>query len=259
MKNVSLNEIRIDGGTQGRTVIDQQTVYQYVDCMKDGDVFPPLETVFDGTTHWLVDGFHRYHAYKILGAKKVEVQYKPGTQEEAQVISFGVNGKHGKPRTNDDKNKIVLAALEHPMLKDKTNYEIAKVCAVSQPFVAGLRDPEKKEKQAKQKEQHIQKKAKEIVEQSGQDTNPISSDQGLGPDADELKANELAMQADMETMYKLLDSDDALAEAHEEIKRLNHQNAQLEIRLHGLMNEKNAAIKMVKDLQKQLEKLKAQK
>lgn len=258
MKNVSLNEIRIDGGTQGRTVIDQQTVYQYVDCMKEGDEFPPLETVFDGTTHWLVDGFHRYHAYKILNTKKVDVQYKPGTQEEAQVRSFGVNGKHGKPRTNEDKNKIVLAALEHPMLQDKSNYEIAKICAVSQPFVAGLRDPEKKEKQVKQKEQHIQKKAQEIAEQISQDTNPISSDgSGEAPDADELKANELAMEADMEAMYKLLESDDALAEAHAEIKRLNHLYAQLEIRLHGLMNEKNAAIKMVKDLQKQLDKKKA--
>jgi septal ring factor EnvC (AmiA/AmiB activator) len=60
-------------------------------------------------------------------------------------------------------------------------------------------------------------------------------------------------------MYKLLESDDALATAHEEIKRLNLRNAQLETRLHGLMNERNEAIKMVKDLQKQLDKLKVKK
>jgi len=74
-----------------------------------------------------------------------------------------------------------------------------------------------------------------------------------------LKANELAVQADMEAMYKLLESDDALATAHEEIKRLNLLNGQLEVRLHGLMNERNEAVKMVKKLQKELDKLKAKK
>ena len=30
MRTVKLNEIRIDGGTQGRAVIDQPTVYNYL-------------------------------------------------------------------------------------------------------------------------------------------------------------------------------------------------------------------------------------
>ena len=98
MRKISIDDIRIDGNTQGRVVIDQPTVRNYVDDMKEGDVFPPLSTVFDGTVYWLVDGFHRYHAYKIIGIKDVEVDYKPGTQEEAQVMSFGMNGKHGKAR-----------------------------------------------------------------------------------------------------------------------------------------------------------------
>jgi hypothetical protein len=74
-----------------------------------------------------------------------------------------------------------------------------------------------------------------------------------------MRAAELAIQADQETMYKLLESDDALATAHEEIKRLNLLNGQLEVRLHGLMNEKNEAVRLVKKLQKELDKLKAQK
>lgn len=267
MKKVNLNDIRIDGGTQSRLVIDQALVYQYIECMKDGDEFPLIETVFDGSTHWLVDGFHRYHAFKLMGLKQTEVKYKPGTQAEAQVISFGVNGKHGKPRTVEDKRNAVEMALAHPLTKDKSVYEIAKICVVSQPFVAGVKDPEKKKKQKDAKEKHIQKKAEELSE----NTNQISSDEkttvrespsldaGMNPDEDELKANELAMQADQDAMYKLLESDDALATAHEEIKRLNHLNAQLEIRLHGIMNEKNECVKMVKKLQKELDKTKGKK
>ena len=55
--------------TMARSVRHFLDVFPVVD-MKDGDIFPPLDTTFDGVTHWLVDGFHRYHAYKILGIKE---------------------------------------------------------------------------------------------------------------------------------------------------------------------------------------------
>lgn len=262
MKKVNLNDIRIDGGTQGRAVIDQPTVYHYIDCMKEGDTFPPLDTVFDGSTHWLVDGFHRYHAYKIIGLKQVDVNYKPGTQAEAQVISFGVNGKHGKPRSIEDKHRIVEAALVHELTKGKTDYEIAKVCELSKSFVASVRSPEKKQKQEEAKKKHIVKKAKEIAGediQNGSQTtiSEPTPDDGVGPDENELKANALALQADQDAMYELLEADEALATAYENIQRLNLLNAQLEVRIHGLMNERNEAVKMVKKLQKENEKLKA--
>jgi hypothetical protein len=271
MKRVNLQDIRIDGGTQSRVVIDQPTVYHYIECAKGGDEFPPLETVFDGATHWLVDGFHRYHAYKLMGLKQADVNYKPGTQAEAQIVSFGVNGKHGKPRTVEDKRNAVEMALEHPDLKDATMYEIAKICMVSQPFVAGVKDPEKKKKQKEAKEKSIKKKAEELTAQDAPETtNQISSEKttppapvdlntGVGPDENELRANELALQADMDIMYKMLEADDALAVAHEEIKRLNLAYAQLDVRFKGLMNERNQAVKMVKELQKQIDKSKAKK
>lgn len=264
MKKINLNDIRIDGGTQGRVVIDQQLVYQYLECMKEGDEFPALFTVFDGATHWLVDGFHRYHAYKLLGIKQVEVNYKPGTQLEAQVMSFGVNGTHGKPRTNEDKRKVVEEALIHSLTKDKSDYEIAKICAVSKSFVASIRNPEAKKKQTEAKKKHIVEKAKQIAEESAENGSQTTNTEvvhagGEGPDEAELKANELALQADQDAMYKLLESDEPLKVAHEEIKRLNHLNAQLDVRLHGLMNERNEAVKMVKKLQKELDRLKGKK
>jgi hypothetical protein len=264
MKKVKIDAIRIDGGTQCRLVIDQPTVYSYLEAMKEGDVFPLLETVFDGSTHWLTDGFHRYHAYKLLGIKEIEITYKPGTLQDAQVEALKANSKHGKPLTNEDKRNKVEMALTIEGFEKKTNYEIAKICQVSQPFVASVRDPKVKKKQAEDKLKHAKKKVEE-----SQNTNPISSEKtttprenpyaGVAPDDDEIKATELALVADQEAMYKLLEADDALATAHGEIKRLNHLNAQLEVRLHGLMNEKNEAVKMVKQLQKENDKLKAKK
>jgi hypothetical protein len=265
MKTIKLAEVRIDGGTQSRVSINQLVVQNYAECMNNGDKFPPLFTVYDGTTHWLVDGFHRYFALCQLGFTSVDVEYKPGTLEEAQILSYGQNSTHGLHRTNEDKKKAVEAAIAHPMLISKTNYEIAKICAVSQPFVASIRNPESKEKQQKSKEKHIVKKSKEINDLEDDvnvmdepNTNQISID-GAIPSAAELEDAEKAFQADLEAMNMILDSDERLKDAHDEIKRLNLRVVQLERVNKGLQNERNEAVSQVKRLQAIIDKMKKDK
>jgi len=264
MKKIKIDAIRIDGGTQCRLVIDQPTVYSYLESMKEGDEFPLMETVFDGSTYWLTDGFHRYHAFKLLGIKEIEVKYKPGTLQDAQIEALKANSKHGKPLTNEDKRNKVEMALKIEGFDKKSNYEIAKICQVSQPFVAAIRDPAVKQKQKENDERRNVKKAKAIEE----NTNGISTGKpldepdpyaGQAPDDDEIKASELGIQAYMEEIEAVIQADDKLAEASEVIKKQAHRISQLELRMHGLMNEKNEAIKMVKKLQKENDKLKAKK
>ena len=267
MRKVKLSDIRIDGGTQCRVEIDQSTIYQYVDRMKEGDEFPMIEAMFDGATYWLTDGFHRYHAFKLLGLKDVQIKYKAGTQQDAIIEALKANSKHGKTLTNEDKANKVKMALAIEGYDQKSDNEIAKLCEVSRTMVAAVRNPEVKKRQDENRKRSAAKKyvvtPDEVQECSPttQEVSPTTSSPTTGeaPDEAELKANELAMQADMDMMYKLLESDEPLKLAHEEIKRLNHQNGQLEVRLHGLMNERNEAVKMVKKLQKELDKLKAKK
>lgn len=260
MKTVNLNDIRIDGGTQSRVATDQALIYQYIECMKKGDKFPPIETMFDGSIHWMTSGFHRYHAYKLMGMKKIDVIYIPGTQAEAQIRSYGANSTHGKPRTIEDKTNAVQLALKHPDLQGASDREIAKICDVSAPFVGGVRNPEVKERQQKNRNESSAKKAQEGVIGLHQEPEIKPEKKAeFGPDEAELKANDLAQQADLELLNNLLESNDPLKLAHEEITRLNLRNAQLETRFHGLMNERNEAVKMVKKLQKENDKLKAKK
>ena len=270
MKKVKLDAIRIDGGTQSRVVIDQATVYNYLEHMKEGDEFPRMFAVFDGATYWLVDGFHRYHAYKLLGVKEIDIDYKPGTLEEAQVLSFGVNSKHGKPPTREDKQKAVEAALVHPLTKHKSDNEIAKICGVSRSFVGSVRNPETKKKQKANVEKHYKKKLEEQETCSSTTNQPPSEappkaapepalQGGDAPDEAELLANQQKHQADLELLGNFLDADDKMAHLYEENKRLNHLVVMKELRIKELMNEKSAAVKMVKDLQKQVDKLKAKK
>lgn len=266
MKKLKLDAIRIDGGTQMRQVIDQPTVYKYVEDMKQGDEFPPMFAVFDGATYWLVDGFHRYHALKLLGIKDVEINYKPGTLEEARVLAYSVNNKHGKPPTKEDRENAVRDALQNPLTMNKSDSEIARICGCSHPFVASIRRPEVKERQEKNRQKSMAKKLG--VEQPESDSAPVEKapaivapnpHDGDVPDDAEIKAAEEAYKADQDMMYKLLESDEPLKVAVEENKRLNLRVAQLETRLHGLMNERNEAVKMVKKLQKENDKLKGKK
>ena len=82
---------------------------------------------------------------------------------------------------------------------------------------------------------------------------------GEAPDEAELLANEKKHEADLERLAAFLDADDKLKHYEEENKRLSHLVVMKDLRIKELMNEKSAAIKMVKDLQKQLDKLKAKK
>ena len=271
MKLLKFGQIRIDGNTQMRVSIDQDKVREYAEKMREGEEFAPVLTMFDGTDHWLVDGFHRYFAAQAAGFKDLPVIYKPGTQEDAQDAALSANEGHGKPRTNEDRRKAVEFAIAQERHADKSDREIAKLCKVSHTFVASIRNPEAKERQIKNRKTHALKesgvdstgvdstlKPGDTV-QSGVDSTQepkLSMTQDYGPDAEELKAMELAEQADREMLNKMLESDDALKVAVEENKRLNFLIAQQDVRIAALMNEKNAAVKQIKSLESQLKKAK---
>jgi hypothetical protein len=217
MKVVKLSDIRIDGGTQIRKNMNPKWVSEIVENMKSNVEYPPLEAVYDNEHYWLTDGFHRYYALKQLGIKEFRVEWFPGTLEDAIRRALSANSTHGLYRTRDDKVNAVLTARDLPEYKEASFYEIAKICAVSQPFVAAVLNPKAKEKQQAARD----KNAAKTVEAKNSSTNPISTSEpaaespteGVEPSEEELAANEAALQADIETMQKLLSSNDKLAEA----------------------------------------------
>ena len=161
-------------------------------------------------------------------------------------------------RTNATKRKQVETAVSMERHAGKSDREIAKPCKVSHTLVASIRNPEAKERQAKNLAKHVASKVSDEPQSGVNSTPHVESDstqsmtQAYGPDAEELKAMELAEQADLDTMYKMLESDDALATAVKEIERLNFLNAQMKIRIDSLMNERNACVTQVKRLEHQI-------
>src|SRR4051794_15000683 len=129
--------IQLDPATQPRAELNQETVEQYAEHMRDGAELPPVILFDDGHRYWLADGHHRVHGGRSLGRTHIRAEVRQGSREDA--ILFGLSANATLPRTNEDKRRAVRVALELPRLAGKPDREIAAACAVSHPFVAKVR------------------------------------------------------------------------------------------------------------------------
>lgn len=136
---LKLSEIRIDGGTQLRVELDQETVGEYAEKMAAGEQFPPLIGYRDGVNVWLAGGFHRFFAAQQAGLKEVAVEVRVGTQRDAVLFAAGDNAKHGLRRSNADKRKAVLMLLKDEEWGRRADNWIATTANVSPTLVARVR------------------------------------------------------------------------------------------------------------------------
>jgi len=132
--------IRIDGGTQPRAELLIDVMEDYAEQMRNGVEFPPITVFFDGKEYWLADGFHRLGAaLRARPDDPIEAEVIQGTQSDAQWYSYGVNITHGLRRTNEDKERVVRAALRHPNASTFSNVQIANHCGVNEITVRRYR------------------------------------------------------------------------------------------------------------------------
>lgn len=136
---MNLGKIRIDGGTQPRAELREDTITEYAEAMAGGALFPPVDVFYDGADYWLADGFHRWHAAKKLGLTDISAQVHQGTLRDAVLFSVSANAAHGMRRTNEDKRRAVMRLLEDLEWGRWSNREIAKRCAVSEYMVRAMR------------------------------------------------------------------------------------------------------------------------
>ena len=137
---IEVEKIRIDGGTQSRAAINEQTVAEYAEAMEDpATVFPPIVVYHDGKDYWLADGFHRLEAWKRVGRIEVPAEIRQGDRRKAILHSCAANAAHGLRRTNDDKRRAVMTLLDDEEWSQWSNREIARRCGVHYNFVGKLR------------------------------------------------------------------------------------------------------------------------
>jgi len=136
---LALDKIRIDGGTQSRAKIDNKTVKEYAEAMKNGDKFPPVIVFYDEHDYWLADGFQRYEACLSNNFDKIDCKKINGTKRDAILYSVGANATHGQRRKNPDKHKAVITLLEDEEWREWSDKIIAEKCFVSVTLVYTIR------------------------------------------------------------------------------------------------------------------------
>jgi len=259
MERLKLSEIRIDGGTQMRASINMDIVKEYADAFRKGAQFVPCVVFFDGVNYWLADGFHRYHATEAAKIMTLDCEVRFGSVREAILYALKANQNHGLRRTNEDKRKSV-----HTMLDDAewclwSNVKIAIACEVSDTFVASVRNPEVKAKQAEKIKRHFEKKSASVkptpTEQDETSVKPTPS-QEFGPSDEEVRASERAHEEFLEFMQEAFEADDVLEETAKLLKQSLLEIHHLKITNNGLINTNTELTKMVKSLQRQLDKAK---
>lgn len=268
---MKIDDIRIDGGTQSRAALNEQAVQEYADAIADGDKLPAVSVCFDGSAHWLVDGFHRYHAHRRAGLVEIEAEVCTGTKREAVLLGATSNISHGLRRTNDDKRAAALTLLKDAEWSQWSDNQIAKMIGVSHPFVGSVRASLETDSSAS-KERVTATGAKMNTANIGKtpkksdakqpETVAAQGSQGDGEDSeipDGLNEQEESAQADreiaeMKADLAVLAADDKLAHLMAENKRLIGVVATLESRIHGMQGKEGELIRKVKRLERDLAK-----
>lgn len=243
-KTIKIESIRIDGGTQARASLDQNTVAEYAEAMEHGAKFPPVVAFFDGADLWLADGFHRYFGSKKIGALDIDADVREGTKRDAILFSLGANANHGLRRTNADKRKAVETLLADEEWSKWSDRKIAEACGVGHPMVAAMRRPEVAKKQEENRVTSAAKKAVEVESDSTSSPKPVVRQVEQKPDAAPTDADELA-------------------ELHHTITDLAAENERLSDRLaveamDASEEEKTAAAQTIAELRNQVSMMEAE-
>jgi hypothetical protein len=139
IQNLSTTLITVDARCQPRVVVSPDVVAEYAGALREGAEFPPLVVFFDGTTHWLADGFHRLDAALQADVAEIACDVRDGAMRDAILFACGANQAHGLRRSNGDKHRAVLTLLHDDEWSKWSSEEIARRVGVSPTTVGTIR------------------------------------------------------------------------------------------------------------------------
>jgi len=100
---VQLDKVILSEDIYPRAYTDYKTVATYAEAMLAGATFPPLAVVQDGEAYYLLDGWHRYRAWKQVGVDSVPIEKLEVPRKDWFAKSLELNAKHGRPLTQKEK------------------------------------------------------------------------------------------------------------------------------------------------------------
>jgi hypothetical protein len=111
MKNLQVLKIcnlKFDQEIYPRIKTSWLTAYQYAQSMRAGSVFPPINVGKLNEELYVIDGWHRVEAKKILGEEYIEAIIKDyKDKKEMFVEAINLNISHGRPLSIQEKVRLV--------------------------------------------------------------------------------------------------------------------------------------------------------
>lgn len=282
-KKLKLSQIRTDGKTQSRKSIDPKWVKNYAENMKEGAIFPLPVVFFDGTDHWLADGFHRVAAMKSNGLLEIEVEIREGSVRDAKLFAIGANNLHGRNMSFDEIRNNIIEMLKDEEWGQWSDDRIAKSVNVSRITVYRIRKSlEKKgevqpktstkyvDKQGKENTMAISRKPateekKEEPEQEEEELSPEEIERMQMPDTiaqlteeNEKLKEQVALGLFEGNEFEKIDIQEMLADLKEKNRMLELENKTLRESRDAYQYENAELIKTVKSLKAKLKKLGAE-
>ncbi len=127
MRVIKIEEIELDTDIYPRMKTAWLTAYQYAQAMKTGSVFPPISLgKFKGKL-FLVDGWHRVEARKLLNEEYIEAVIKD-YREKREMFADAVklNSMHGRRLSIQEIVRITYKLEQWKFEKDEIS-EIIKI------------------------------------------------------------------------------------------------------------------------------------
>jgi hypothetical protein len=143
VQSLLIRQIRRDGGTQARIGLNEDTVQEYAELMREHRWdFRSLQrpiVLYDGSAFWLADGFHRIEAAQRAQLSDFPVDVIRGSKRDAILRAAGANSQHGLRRTRDDVQRAIALLLKDAEWQQWSNVKIAAQIGCSDKTVADVR------------------------------------------------------------------------------------------------------------------------
>lgn len=170
-----LNVITLDADLQPRAKIDDATQQDYMSHIAEGGTLPPVLVIYDGDKHYLVDGYHRWHAHKALGLVEIAAEVRPGNALDAVMASLQANAEHGKRRVEADFRRGYQIAVNYKLVQPTDSERVAAILRCTERWARDLTSD------ARERERILRDEAIVKGRQEGRSLRDVAASVGVDP------------------------------------------------------------------------------
>ena len=117
---VKIGDLIFDEDLYPRMKVGWLTAYQYAQAMKAGSVFPPILVGKHEGKLYVVDGWHRIEAKRILGEEFIQAIVKEyASEKDIFLDAIKANVAHGRPLSVQEKVRLINKLEEMNFTQDQ--------------------------------------------------------------------------------------------------------------------------------------------